>query len=209
LLFVDDDEAFLRTVQLAVGSKFEIGTATTLASALAVTARPDVGFIDLGLPDGDGVDLIAQLGHRWADTPLVALTVARADARVMAAFRAGARGYLLKEDVGDRLSRAVEEALEGGAPMSAAVARKVLRMVAQLPDARPVADCGEPLTEREIRVVQELSSGCSYAQAAASLYISVNTLRTHVRSVYRKLSVGSKTEAVMAALQLGLLDPPS
>lgn len=206
LLFVDDDAAFLRNVELVVDRSFRVELAYSVGEALAVRDAPDVAFVDLGLPDGDGVELVRRLQQRWPETPLIVLTVARADHRVLAAFNAGARGYLLKEDVGDRLTYAVDEALAGGAPMSASVARRVLRLLARVPEAAAAPD-GEPLTERELNVVQMLASGCSYVQAGASLSISVNTIRTHVRNVYKKLAVSSKTEAVMAALRLGLLNP--
>ena len=121
LLFVDDDTSFLRDLALVVRGPCE--TARSYAEGILVTTRPDVAFVDLGLPDGDGVQLIRELGARWPDVPFVALTVARADERVLAAVRAGARGYLLKEDVGSRLERAVEEAMAGGSPMSPRIAR--------------------------------------------------------------------------------------
>jgi len=90
--------------------------------------------------------------------------------------------------------------------MSARVARVVLRIVSGLPAVSAVADQNEALTEQELNVVRGLADGCSYLQAATALGISVNTLRSHVRNVYRKLCVGTRTEAVMTALQLGLLE---
>lgn len=203
VLFVDDDEKFLSTVALLFQSTFRLLFAGSATAARKVTPAPDVAFIDLGLPDIDGVELVRELGRRWQDTPLVVLTVNQADARVFAAFQAGARGYVLKEDLGDRLERAIEEAIEGGAPMSSTIARRLLRIVASLPD---VGHDAESLTPRECEVVQELARGHTYEGAAARLGISVDTLRGHVRSTYRKLSVNSRTEAVMAALRLGLLD---
>ena len=206
LLFVDDDTSFLVALPLVLRGPCE--TARSCAEALRVSPAPDVAFIDLGLPDGDGVELIRELGVRWPDVPLVALTVARADERVLAAVRAGARGYLLKEDVGSRLERAVEEAIAGGAPMSPRIARRVLELLGSpggvVPQGPPEP---EPLTQRELDVLRELASGSSYSQSAASLDISINTLRAHVRSVYRKLCVGTKTEAVLAGLRLGIVAP--
>jgi DNA-binding NarL/FixJ family response regulator len=206
VLFVEDDEQFVAAVRLVVPPLFIVQVAATAAEARALQAAPDVAFVDLGLPDGDGVALIGELCARWPETPFVVLTVNQRDERILAAFRAGARGYLFKEDAASRLSTAIQEAMDGGAPMSASVARTVLRIVSGLPALCVAAAEPEPLTEQELNVVRALADGCSYLQAATALGVSVNTLRSHVRNVYRKLSVGTRTEAVMTALQLGLLE---
>ncbi len=203
-MFVDDDEDFLDDVRLVLSKEtFTIATETTFAGAVGHALAPDAAFVDLGLPDGDGVELVTVLSSRWPDVPVVVLTVQHDDARVLAAFRAGARGYIFKDDVPVRLRHALEDALAGGAPMSAAVARRVLGLVAALPD---VPSSHEPLTAQELRVVSELATGATYEQSASALGVSLNTMRTHVRNIYRKLSVGSRTEAVMSALRLGLLE---
>lgn len=206
ILFVEDDEQFLADLRLVLPQSLLVQVATTAAEARALEAPPDVAFVDLGLPDGDGVALIRELCARWPSTPLVVLTVTQSDERILAAFRAGARGYLFKEDAALRLPQAIREALEGGAPMSTSVARTVLRIVSGLPALSLAADRPEALTEQELNVVRSLADGCSYLQAATELRVSVNTLRSHVRNVYRKLCVGTRTEAVMTALQLGLLE---
>ncbi len=206
VLFVEDDELFLSAIQLVLPSNLVVQTAISAAQARAITIPPDVVFVDLGLPDGDGVALIGELCTRWPTTPIVVLTITQSDARILAAFRAGARGYLFKEDAARHLSRAIQEALEGGAPMSTNVARTVLRIVSGLPALTIAPDQPEMLTQQELNVVRALADGCSYLQAATALGVSVNTLRSHVRNVYRKLCVGTRTEAVMTALQLGLLE---
>lgn len=203
VLVIDDDEAFLAALEAVVGDTVVLSTARSVSEARNVADIPDVAFVDLALPDGDGVDLVRELARSWPDVPAVVLTVNRAHERVLAAFRAGARGYIYKEDIGTRLPQVIEEARNGGAPMSAPVARRVLSLVAQLPPAPTVE---EALSPRELEVVNELASGATYAQAAAALGTSINTIRTQVRQVYRKLSVGTRTEAVLAAIQLGLLE---
>ena len=206
MLFVEDDEQFLSAIQLVLPPGLQVQTAMSAAQARAVRVPPDVAFVDLGLPDGDGVALISELCARWPITPIVVLTITQSDARILAAFRAGARGYLFKEDAARHLMRAIQEALDGGAPMSTSVARTVLRIVSGLPALTVAEDQPEVLTQQELNVVRALADGCSYLQAATGLGVSVNTLRSHVRNVYRKLCVGTRTEAVMTALQLGLLE---
>lgn len=206
ILFVDDDDAFLDDVRLVLAKEpFTLLTETSFTGAAKHSPAPDIAFVDLGLPDGDGVDLVALLTKRWPDVPIAVLTVQQNDARILAAFRAGARGYIFKDDVALRLRTAVEDALAGGAPMSAAVARRVLGLVASLPNAPKEAQY-EPLTTQELRVLDELATGATYEQSAHALGVSINTMRSHVRNIYRKLSVGTRTEAVMSALRLGLIE---
>jgi DNA-binding NarL/FixJ family response regulator len=151
------------------------------------------------------VDFVRELSCQHAELPVIILTVHRSDARVLSAFRAGARGYLLKEHTGDRLVPALREAMEGGAPMSPSIARRILALVASLPDSAALRAPHPDLTCREADVLRAFSEGMTYAQTATRLDMSINTLRSHVRSIYEKLCVGTRTEAVMSALQLGLL----
>lgn len=203
VLIVEDDLAFVDAIKLTAGPNIHLSVATSIEAGRAAEL-PDVAIIDLGLPDGDGAVLVAELRARSATMPIVVLTIHGTDERLWGAIRAGASGYLLKEDAGHRLERVVEEALDGGAPMSPRIARRVLALIsAGAPE--PTAAGAPILTEREIHVLQVLSTGYTYDESATALDISVNTLRTHVRNIYEKLSVSSRTEAVMAALRLGLI----
>lgn len=186
---------------LLAGGPFEPTIAGTVAEARDALAgvRPDLVICDLGLPDGDGVDLIAEIVRQRPELPVLVLTVASSEARILAALRVGACGYLLKEDLGSRLVTAIGEALAGGVPMSRAVARVVLSQV------RGRGAPGPALTPRELSIVEMLSRGHSYEDVATGLGISVNTVRSHVRSLYDKLEVSSKTEAVMEALRRGFI----
>jgi DNA-binding NarL/FixJ family response regulator len=207
VLLVEDDEDFVQALSLVVDARIALTHARSVGEARCLAGRGqfEAACVDLELPDGDGVDVIRALLAADPELPIVVLTVHRSDARILGAFRAGARGYLLKEHTGTRLVPALAEAMEGGAPMSPAVARRLLEVVAALP--APTGPSAEPprLTDREGEVLRAFATGLTYAQAAASLGISVNTLRSHVRSAYEKLAVGTRTEAVMSALQLGLL----
>jgi DNA-binding NarL/FixJ family response regulator len=204
VLLVEDDEHFIEALRLVLDDRIDLTVEKTVAEALARKEDFDAACVDLELPDGDGADVVRELSARHPELPIIVLTVHRSDARVVGAFRAGARGYLLKEHTGERLVPALEEAMAGGVPMSPAIARRMLGLVSSLPETALHSE--QPrLTDRETEVLRAFSDGLTYTQAAATLSISVNTLRSHVRNIYEKLCVGSRTEAVMSALQLGLL----
>jgi len=205
LLLVEDDAEYVAALRLVIEPEFELVVAETAAAARQASGPFVAVCVDLGLPDGDGTEIVRWLVERQPDLPVIVVTVHRSDRRILAALRAGACGYLLKEHVGTRLASAVEEAIDGGAPMSPAIARRLISLVAALP-AVDVRHRPQPeLTDRELTVIRTFSEGLTYQQAAATLGISLNTLRTHVRNIYEKLAVGSRTEAVLSALELGLL----
>lgn len=153
----------------------------------------DAVLLELGLPDGDGVDLIRNISSRWPNLPILVLTGDTADTRILAAIRAGAQGYLLKHELERRLPAAVEEILAGGSPLSASVARVMVRCVREphqkVEEAR--------LSKRERSVLDCLSRGLTYDEVGRVLGISVNTVRTHVRRLYSKLDVNTKVEAAL------------
>lgn len=177
---------------------------TIAAAKSAMAARPALALIDLGLPDGDGLDVLRELHRRWPDVPGVVLTVDDRPARVVTALREGACGYLLKEDLATRLSSVIDEALLGALPLSPRAADAVRR---QLQGAGDDAPAGLALTASEVDVLAGLALGLSYEQCALRTGVTINTVRSHVRSIYRKLEVTSKTEAVLVALRLGVISP--
>ena len=208
VLVVEDD----RRVRSAIAELLEAdglvlelaGNASRALERLA-PFDPHVALIDLGLPDLDGVQLIAEIVSRRPSMPCLVLTVASAEERIRAALKAGARGYLFKEDLGRRLVGAIEEALHGGVPMSKAVAEFLLAQVRGTPAPATPEVVGGPLTARERQVLERLALSMTYEEAAADLGLSVNTVRTYVRAIYDKLDVATRTEAVIAALERGLL----
>lgn len=153
----------------------------------------DAVLLELGLPDGNGVDLIRSIASRWPEMPILVLTGDTADASILAAVRAGAQGYLFKHELEKRLPAAVEEILAGGSPFSASAARAMVRCVRaphqKVEKAR--------LSKREQAVLDCLSRGLTYEEAGDALGISVNTVRTHVRRLYSKLDVKTKVEAAL------------
>ena len=175
-----------------------------LASARAVLrcTVPDVLLTDLALPDGDGVALIRELKRATPSCECMVISVFGTEARVVAAIEAGATGYLLKDDPVERVAQAVLSLVHGGSPMSPGIARHVLN---RLRGAAPVEAAGAGLTERELTVLNALSRGFTYGEVAEQLGLSNHTVGTHVKHIYRKLEVCSRSEAVYEAAQLGLI----
>lgn len=206
VLLVEDDEAFVEAVRLVLTDEIRLIVARSRAEALACTEPYETACVDLGLPDGDGVEVIRDLSSRRPELPIIVLTVHQASSRILSAFQAGASGYLLKEHLGERLSSALDEVQRGGSPMSPSIAQRVLKLLRSLPSPGQRPDPQQNLTERELAVLRAFAEGMTYAAAAEVLGMSLNTLRTHVRHIYSKLLVETRTEAVLYALQLGLLD---
>jgi len=163
---------------------------------------PDVALVDIGLPGISGLAGIRILKERYPDLLLVALTVYDDDDRIFEALCAGASGYLLKKTPPARLLESLTEVMQGGAPMSPEVASRVVTLFRQI---RPPEHADHQLTPHEIRILKLLVEGHSYKTAAAELNSSVHTVAFHMRNIYRKLQVHSKSEAVVKALRHGLV----
>lgn len=164
---------------------------------------PDVVLVDIGLPGMSGIEGLKLLRARHPALPLVMLTVYDDDERIFDALCAGASGYLLKKTAPSRLIESLREAAAGGAPMSPEVARRV---IALFRDVRPPARADYDLTPHERRILGMLVEGHNYKTAAAALGVSVNTVSFHVRHVYEKLQVHSRSDAVAKALRERIVD---
>jgi DNA-binding NarL/FixJ family response regulator len=159
---------------------------------------PDVILTDLGLPGMSGIEGIEILHQRHPQTPILALTVYDSDDHVFDALCAGASGYLLKNTAPARLLDCVKEAAMGGAPMSPEVARRVIRVFREF---RPPETASYHLTPQEIQLLKLLIEGHYKKTAADKMGISTNTVSFHLKNIYAKLQVHSKTEAVAKALR--------
>jgi DNA-binding NarL/FixJ family response regulator len=177
-----------------------VGSFGSMEEALPALERepPDVLLADVGLPGMSGIEGVRLLSERDPEIAILMLTVYGDGERVFEAICAGACGYLLKDTPPNRLLEAIRELHEGGAPMSPEVARKV---VATFREVAPPPAVDHRLSERELDVLRLLTEGHSYKTAAVALGLSIDTIRFHVRNVYAKLHVHSKSEAVRAALQ--------
>jgi DNA-binding NarL/FixJ family response regulator len=177
-----------------------VATYETMEQALA-GLRPelvDIVLVDLGLPGMSGIQGIREVKARYPALPLVALTIYEDDARIFEAFCAGATGYLLKKTPPARLLECLREVMSGGAPISPEVASRVIALFQKI---RPPEEADYHLTPHELRLLKMLSEGHSYKSAAAALRSSVNTVKFHTRSIYTKLQVHSKSEAVAKSLR--------
>jgi DNA-binding NarL/FixJ family response regulator len=172
----------------------------TMEDALAHLApdRTDVILTDIGLPGMSGIDGIRTLRQRMPDVPILALTVYDNDEQVFRALCAGASGYLLKNTPPARLLDSLKEVAAGGAPMSPEVARRVLRLFREF---QPPAQANYRLTHQEHELLKLLVDGHHKKTAAEALGISVNTVSYHLKHIYEKLQVHSKSEAVAKALR--------
>lgn len=159
---------------------------------------PDVALVDIGLPGMNGIEGIRILKERHPEMLLLMLTVYEDDEYIFDALCAGASGYLLKKTAPARLIESVREAMNGGAPMSPEIARKVIRLFR---DIHPPNRADYNLTPHETRLLKMLVEGHNYKTAAAELGVSVTTVAFHMRNIYEKLQVHSKSEAVAKALR--------
>jgi len=159
---------------------------------------PDVILTDIGLPGMSGIEGIGVLRRQFADLPVLALTVYDSDDKVFDALCAGASGYLLKNTPPARLLEALQEVAGGGAPMSPEVARRVVRLFREF---RPAKEATYHLTPQENELLKLLADGHHKKTAAQEMGISVNTVSFHLKHIYEKLQVHSKTEAVAKALR--------
>ncbi|MCB1167676.1 MAG: response regulator transcription factor [Leptospiraceae bacterium] len=163
---------------------------------------PELLVVDLGLPGMDGIDLISAIRSRDSDVRIVAYTVFDAESTILAAIRAGANGYLLKENTGELLITELKVMALGGAPLSRRVAELILESSGRGDGNRPA---GSPLSQRELEILNLIALGLRYAEVAEKLDISLHTVRRHIESIYRKLNVHSATEAVFRARRFGLM----
>jgi DNA-binding NarL/FixJ family response regulator len=163
---------------------------------------PDVALVDIGLPGISGIEGIRRLKEAHPSMAVLMLTVYDDDKRIFDAMCAGASGYLLKQTPPARLLECIKEVLEGGAPMSPEVARRVVALFREI---RPHDQADYQLTPHEIRLLKLLVEGYNYKTAAAQLDVSVNTIKFHMRSIYDKLQVHSKSQAVAKALRARII----
>jgi DNA-binding NarL/FixJ family response regulator len=171
-----------------------VGAHGTAEQAIAALDReaPQIVLMDIGLPGLDGIEAVRRVRQQRPDTQVVMLTAFESPERVFGSLQAGATGYVLKRAPSVQILDAIREVWNGGAPMSGAVARLVVEYFGQRQPAAEIA----ALSERERAVLVALGEGLHYKEIAASLDISLNTIRTYVRNIYDKLHVNNRIDAI-------------
>lgn len=172
-----------------------------LSHLLQAGFSPDIALIDLSLPDGTGIDFIRDLREQAPDCLCIVITIHDDDRHVFPALRAGARGYLLKQQPQAELARRLSGLIEDEPPLSPSVARRVLATFAP-----PEASSQPDLTPREQEVLGLIAKGFTLAQVGQALGITRHTTAGYVKSVYRKLEVSSRAEATREAMRMGMID---
>ncbi|MEO3925091.1 response regulator transcription factor [Micromonosporaceae bacterium B7E4] len=204
LLIVDDHPVVRDGLRgmFSADPRFEVlGEAVDGAEAIAAgeKLRPDVILMDLRMPRTDGVTAIRELASRGVPARILVLTTYDTDSDVLPAIEAGATGYLLKDAPREELFRAVEAAARGQAVLSPAVATRLMGQIRQ--------PATEPLSQRELEVLELIAQGSTNREAARQLFISEATVKTHLLHVYAKLGVNDRAAAVATAFSRGYLTP--
>lgn len=208
LLIVEDDHSFADWTRLTLRAhmtNLQVYVAHDLDSARALLrATPssswELVIVDLNLGSDDGVDLIEELTCDWPNLPVLVVTSVDSPSKALAAIRAGAQGYILKATVEADLIQVVNQVRFGGSPITPSIARQLLNEFRATKAPSLSADSGVPavvlekLSQREVEVLHLLSRGYSNKEAAAKMTISPATVDTHIRKIYRKLSINSRVE---------------
>lgn len=195
---VEDDDEIRESLALLITGTPGFECLTTYGDCESsidgiVEERPDVVLMDIGLPGMSGIEGIKLLKQQIPDLDILVISIRENDKTVFDALCNGASGYLIKETPPARILEAIREVKNGGAPMSTQIARMVVSSFKVTPS--------DSLTQRETEVLSELCKGMSYKMIADSLFISEETVRRHIKSIYRKLEVHSKSEAVAKAIK--------
>ena len=169
----------------------------------------DLLLTDLGLPDGSGIAVIRCCRRLLPNAEILVITMSSDEEQILACIEAGASGYVLKESVHASLMRSILELRSGGSPISPMIARKMLARMrgasAREPDLSDADEQESQLTRRESTILELISRGGTYAKVAQALGLSVGTVQTHIKHIYAKLCVHSRTEAVIEAQRRGLI----
>jgi DNA-binding NarL/FixJ family response regulator len=210
ILIVEDDEPTRERLARAVSARsaeLELTEAVGTVREGVLSLRrdpPEVLLVDLGLPDGSGIELIRAARALSSDVLSMVVTVFGDEKSVLGAIEAGARGYLLKDQSEEDVGTAIQQLLAGGSPITPAIAQHlILRFQEHPPRATP--EPAPSLSQREREVLDLVVKGFTFSEIARLLELSPHTVGTFVRRIYRKLEVRSRGEAVFEALQLGLV----
>lgn len=210
ILVVEDNPAFAKQIcglVTRIRSSYEVISCPTGKEALDVLDQPRVrlnlALVDLGLPDMSGLEVIRAVRRRFDEVPILVISVITSERSLLEAIRAGARGYILKGETEDALSKSIEDVLAGNYPISPMLARTLFKMAGS-PNGQ--VDSRElRLTPRQLQTLTLLSRGHSYKDVAKLMNIGLSTVQSNVRGLYQKLEVHSQTQAITKARESGLI----
>ena len=202
-----DDNSFLRLTILEklqffedISCKFVAENGRDLLSKIEKNTTVELILMDIEMPQMNGIDATAEIKRLYPHIKVIMLTVFDNDENIFRAIKAGADGYLLKEITPDELYKATIDTMNGGASMTPSIALKTLRMFRQPLDFEiEQSNPDLKLTDREIKVLEQLATGIKYEQIAANLFVSTGTIRKHIENIYFKLQVHNKLEAIQKA----------
>lgn len=217
-MVVEDDPGIRRYIESAINSQPELALIAShdriQASLKALeTARPDLLLLDLGLPDGHGIEVLSLCKRLHPQCEVLVITRFSDDNNIIRCLEAGAQGYILKDTFDPDITRFIAEIRQGGSPVSPRIGRKLFSLLRQqggqtdstLTEDSPAGPDGSTLSSREAEVLNLIARGYSYQEISGHLTISVNTVRTYIKQIYQKLAVRSRGEAVFEAAKMGWL----
>ena len=217
-MVVEDDPGIRRYIETAINSQPDLALIAshdrmqTSLKALETT-RPDLLLLDLGLPDGHGIEVLSHCKRLNPQCEVLVITSLSDDSNIIRCLEAGAQGYILKDSFDLDITRFIAEIRQGGSPVSPRIGRKLFSLLRQqsgLTDSTVTADPppgpdNSTLSSREAEVLNLIARGYSYQEISGHLTISVNTVRTYIKQIYQKLAVRSRGEAVFEAAKMGWL----
>jgi len=208
ILIVDDHEFArdtLRKVSQDLFENIQVMEAASLTEALQLIKQHHfaLALVDISLPDGSGIDLVKAITATSPNTYVVIATIYDDDKNLFASLKAGAKGYLLKDQSDDDMRHLLQGILKGQPPLSPSIARRILAHFQETDDRHQRHD----LTVRECEVLILIGKGYTRAEVAEVLNISVNTAAEHIQKIYHKLNINSRAEAALEACRLGLITP--
>lgn len=212
VLLVDDQRLMRDGLRTLIELESDLNVAGEAEDGLqAITAYrdlgPDIVLMDVRMPNLNGVEATRRIKADWAEANILILTTFDDDEYIFEGLRAGASGYLLKDVSGKELAEAIRTVANGGTLIAPSVARKVVSEFARLkpPTATTAASLPDPLSEREIEVLQVLAQGHTNKEIADQLYLAEGTVKNYVTSILQKIGVRDRTQAAIRAKELGLL----
>jgi DNA-binding NarL/FixJ family response regulator len=199
---VEDNQVLRKSMEQLFEETADIRCVASIKNLLNVVsvfqkAQPDIVLMDIGLPDISGIEGVRTLKNNFDNMQILMFTVFDDDDKIFEAIREGASGYLLKKTRPQEIIEAIRELHQGGSPMSPSVARKVVHF---FQSGSPLKEDDYQLTTREKEILFALVDGLSYKKIADKYYLSVHTIRKHISSIYQKLHVHSKSQAVAKVL---------